>query len=70
MRHPVMVNGRDYDRNNIIQYLKENANVDPQGKLVNTKDSTSPIRSSLNVIKTCKKARWQYDRIDMDAVSS
>ena len=54
MKDPVNVNGIDYERINILQYIQQNDFKDPRGKYVNMDE----IRDSSKVIKKlCKKAR-------------
>ena len=59
MNDPVQVNGRDYDRQNIVDYLKVNGNIDPKGKIVNVNDPNYLLRSSSIILKLCKQARIQ-----------
>ena len=57
MNDPVQVNGRDYERQNIVDYLKVNGNKDPKGKIVNVNHPTYLMKSSLSILKLCKEAR-------------
>lgn len=40
MTDPIMVNGHDYERINIVKYLENNQGYDPQKNKVDTKNPT------------------------------